>query len=105
MFAILANIAYAQTFSKVSENPVVGPIITKIVNVIVIPLVGLLFVTAGLVFIWGIFMMITKGEDPSARKDGQRHMFWGIIGMFIMVGVYGIIRLIANTVGVPDPFL
>ncbi len=105
MIALIANIAYAQTFSKVSANPVVGPLITKIVNVIVVPLVGLLFVFTVLVFIWGLFGLISKGDDPGARKEGQQHILWGVIGMFIMVGVYGIIRLISNTVGVPDPFL
>ena len=101
----MANIAYAQTFQRVSANPVVGPLITKIVNVIVTPLVALLFVLAVLMFIWGLFGLIRKGDDPTARKEGQMHILWGVIGMFIMVGVYGIIRLIANTVGVPDPFL
>ncbi len=105
MLAFIANIAYAQTFSKVANNPVAGPLITKIVDVIIFPLVALLFVFTVLVFIWGVFGLIRSGDDPKARKDGQMHILWGVVGMLIMVCAYGIIRVIANTVGVPDPFL
>ena len=103
--SFLANVANAQgTFSKVASNPAVGPIITKIIDNIVTPLVTGLFLLAMLVFIWGLFSLISKGDDPKGREQGQQHILWGVIGMAIMVSVYGIIRLIGNTVGVGDPF-
>ncbi len=104
MLALMANIAYAQTFSKVANNPVAGPLITNIVNVIVLPLITLLFVFTVFMFILGVFKLIRSGDDPSARQEGQKHILWGVVGMFIMVCAYGIIRVIANTIGVPDPF-
>jgi uncharacterized membrane protein YdbT with pleckstrin-like domain len=99
----LAKIANAQgTFSKVvAANPVIG----KIINAIVTPVVTFIFFVAMLIFVWGIFEMIYKGDDASARKQGQLHILWGVIGMFIMVAAFGIIRVIGHTVGVGDPFL
>lgn len=101
----LVKISYAQgVFSKAAANPGVNSLVTKIVSEIVQPLVTGLFFLTMLIFIWGLFGLFTKPADSTARADAQRHVLWGVIGMFIMVGVYGIIRLIANTVGVSDPF-
>ncbi len=103
-----AKIALAQTlgaFPKMESNPAVKDIVTKIVVNIVAPLIQGLFVLAGLIFIWGVFGFISKAADSTAQKEGKDHILWGIIGMFIMISAYGIIRLIGNTVGVGDPFL
>ena len=100
-----AKIAFAQTFSNFASNsPVAASIVTRIINAIVIPLVQGLFVLAGLVFIWGVFKLITHADDSAKRKEGQTHILWGVIGMFIMISAYGIIRLIGSTVGVENPF-
>lgn len=77
--------------------------LAKIVTVIVVPIVSLVFVLAVLLFIWGIAGLIIYRENPEKREEGQRNILWGVVGMFIMVSVYGIIRLIANTVGVSSP--
>ncbi len=91
------------TFARIGNNPEIRNLVTKIIDVIITPLISLLFLLAMLVFVWGLFGLIAKGDDPTARKEGQQHILWGVIGMFIMISVFGIIRLIGNTVGV-DPF-
>lgn len=73
-------------------------------DAIVIPLIAFLFFLTMLIFVWGIFGLIAHGDDSTARQDGQRHILWGVIGMFIMIAAYGIVRVIGNTVGVGDPF-
>lgn len=100
----LAKIAHAQTFSKVANNPTIAPLVNRIMNVIVIPLVEGLFAIAVLVFLWGLFKLIAQGGDPTVRKEAQNHVLWGVVGMAIMVSVYGIIRVIASSVGMGDPF-
>jgi len=103
---LFAKIAEAQvTASNIKGNPALVSIMSKIINAIVVPLVSGLFVLAVLIFVWGIFRFVIGSGDPTARKQGQEHMLWGVIGMAIMVSVYGIIRVIANTIpGSIDPF-
>lgn len=100
-----AKIASAQTFSKIAANPGVRSLVDKIIDVILVPIIQVLFVFTFLIIVWGIFKMITHGEDSKERSNGQQHILWGAVGMFIMISAYGIIRLIGNTVGVGDPFL
>ncbi len=102
----LAHIAHAQEgpFAKAQANPALYSIVNNIVSVIISPLVTALFFFTLLVFVWGMFGLIAHGDDPKGRETGTQHILWGVVGMAIMVSVYGIIRLIGNTIGVGDPF-
>jgi hypothetical protein len=98
--SFLPKIAHAAN----SADAVVNSIVPKIVDNIVTPLLELLFVLTILLFVWGLFGFFQGGDDLQKRKDGQQHILWGVIGMFIMISVYGILRLVASTVGQPSPF-
>ena len=67
------------------------------------PIILLLFAVALLVFFWGIFQFIANASSEEGRKTGQQHIMWGIIGMFIMISVYGIIRIILGTFNSESP--
>ena len=76
-------------------------ILERVKVVILQPLVSLAFFVAVAVFIWGIVQFISKADDPEGRETGKRHIIYGLIGLFIMVSVIGIINFIARTLGVP----
>jgi hypothetical protein len=103
---LLPHTALAQGARSLSEvttkHPVINTLLLKIMNVIVIPIIEGLFIFTFFMFVWGVVQMIRNADDPSAREDGQRHILWSVIGMFIMVSAYGIVRVIANTVGGMD---
>jgi hypothetical protein len=86
-----------------SINSAVNASLAKIVSAIAVPIVSLVFVLAVLLFVWGAAGLIIYRDNAEKRAESQRHLLWGIVGLFIMISVYGIIRLIANTVGVPSP--
>ena len=66
----------------------------EIVNNILIPAV---FALAFLFFIWGVFRYVVAGDEES-RKEGQRIMLWGVIGLFVMVSVWGLVNLLSGSV-------
>ncbi|HYF12824.1 MAG TPA: hypothetical protein VD928_00800 [Candidatus Paceibacterota bacterium] len=71
-----------------------------VVDVIINPIIALIFAAGLVVFIWGLVeFMWGLSTDAEGKNDGKRHMLWGIIGMFIMFAAFGILRLIANTIG------
>ena len=69
-----------------------------LVQDIIAPLVWLLMMVAFVYFLYGVVEYIWKGGSPQARSDGQRHMLWGIIGIGIMLSVFGIMHFIFGTV-------
>jgi len=79
-------------------------VLNRIVDLILDPLVLLIFTFGFLVFLWGLFEFLWYGAVPSKHKEGTEHMIWGVAGMFIMAAFWGIIMLIVNTFGftIPD---
>jgi hypothetical protein len=86
-------------------NTAVAGSLSKIVSVIVVPIVEIVFAVAVVFFVWGAAGLILN-KDSTDEKHAQSwlHIIWGIVGMFIMIGCYGIIRIIAATIGVSAPF-
>lgn len=58
----------------------------------------LLFALATLYFLFGLMKFIQNQDDENAQEEGKRHMVWGVIGIFLMIAVYGILNLIGTTV-------
>jgi hypothetical protein len=67
------------------------------------PIILLLFVLALLLFFWGLAEFILKAGSEDGRTKGKQHMLWGIIGIFVMFAVYGILKVLANTFGFSLP--
>jgi hypothetical protein len=77
----------------------VDALIAKINAAIINPIIALLFALAFVIFLWGVAQMIRHADSEKDRAAGQQHILWGVIGMFIMVAVKGIIAIISTTFG------
>ena len=73
----------------------------KVAQVILNPLIVLGFAIALLYFFYGVFTFVPNAGNEKGRELGKRSIVWGLIGMFIMVSVFGIIRVILNTFSIP----
>jgi hypothetical protein len=76
------------------------PIVQKLFALVINPLVQLIFAGAVFYFLWGVFKYIRAADDPSERAQGGRHIIWSVVGIFIMISVWGIISIIKRTIGV-----
>jgi len=81
----------------------VGSVLLKINELILNPIIILLFFIASAFFIWGIIQFITSAETDEGRAKGKRNIVYGIIGIFIMISVFGILQLIVTTFGLQGP--
>lgn len=80
----------------------VTELLGKIVQFIVNPIIILGFVVATIVLFYGIIQMIW-GADSSDLGKKRNNVIWGIVGLFIMFSVYGILRLVLNTFDIDWP--
>ncbi len=71
----------------------------KVIDLILNPAILVIFSLGFLVFIWGLVQFLDALNKGGKSDDGKQHMLWGIVGMFIMVSVFGIISFITNTLG------
>ncbi|HVM58903.1 MAG TPA: hypothetical protein VMT80_01045 [Candidatus Paceibacterota bacterium] len=76
----------------------IGRVVDQIIN----PLILLMAAVAFVVFVWGVFEFIRNAGDAKAREEGQRAIFWGLVGLVIIFGAYGIINVVLDTAGLPN---
>ena len=69
----------------------------KVAREVINPIILLLSAGAFVVFLWGVFEFIKGAGDEKAREEGKKAIFWGLIGLVIIFGAYGIINLALNT--------
>lgn len=73
----------------------------ELVNVVFIdtilkPIVPLLIGVAVVVFIYGVLIsMFSEGGEK--KEEGKQYMFWGIIGIFVMVSLWGLVAILDGT--------
>jgi len=71
----------------------------KVINEFILnPIIYFFFGLAVVYLLWGVVEFFLYSDNETKMKQSKSHMFWGLVGMFIMVSVYGIIRIIINTV-------
>jgi|SRR3989338_3028078 len=100
-FFPLVNIAWAaglSSCSRIAEK--IDQLICKANYLILNPLIYFLGAVAFAYFLYGLVKFIANSENDEKREEGKNHMLYGIIGLAIIIAVFGIMRLIMNSLGV-----
>ena len=70
-----------------------------IFDALIEPLIILFISIALIVFIWGIVKYISAAGDSQKARDGMNMIKWGVIGMFVIVSMWGLVVIILNLFG------
>ena len=81
---------------------VVTNLLGQIAILIINPLIILGFVVATIFLFYGIAEMIWKADSSDLEKS-RNNVRYGVIGLFVMFSVYGILRLVLATFNIPYP--
>lgn len=57
--------------------------------------IGLMITLAIVVFFWGLILYLWNVDEKKA--EGLQIMLWGVIAIFVMVSIWGIVRLLQST--------
>lgn len=74
--------------------------IQSVDRVILNPLIILMFSLALLYFVYGVIRFLSLDAADKTRDEAKNAILWGIVGMFIMFSVYGIIKVLLSTFGI-----
>jgi Type IV secretion system pilin len=88
LVGFIPNVGYAATTFKTFAD-----IVINLLNLGVEFLMGL----ALLGFVVGMIRFIVTAGDDKSRADGKQLMVWGMISLFVMLSVWGIVQIIENT--------
>lgn len=98
-FLFAVNGAHAQTGGSGSLNlaPLqnLGGSLITLLNTVLVPVV---FAFAFIAFLWGVFQYFILGAtQPEKRQEGTQFVMWSIIGLVVMISIWGIVNLVGNT--------
>lgn len=92
---LLPNITFAQS-GGLSDIFVV---LIRLINNSIIPLIiGIGLIT----FIWGIIKYVIT-DSESGKKDATSIIVYGLIALFVMVCVWGLVSVLQNTFRISNP--
>ena len=98
--AVLVAGAAVLPRTAAADTSTLKGIIDSFAEIIGQSLVTLLFGMALAAFIWGVIRMVIAQGDQNKREEGKKWLVWGILGMFIIVGLWGIIGFLSSTFGI-----
>jgi len=75
------------------------PVVKNLFTLVIDPIVSLIFAAAILYFVYGVFKYIKGADDGEARATGGKHIIWSVVGIFIMISVWGILYFLKNLIG------
>jgi len=70
------------------------------ISALVNNLVPLTIALALLFFIWGLVQFILASGDEEAKTAGKRKIVWGIVALFVIISVWGLVGLLNQLTGV-----
>jgi hypothetical protein len=92
LLVAIPTVAFAQTNTITDVNGVTAKLV-GIGNVVIYLLVSL-----GVIFIvWNIVMFLIKGGDPEARGAARGNVVWGIVGLAIILSIWGLVNILTGT--------
>lgn len=91
----------AQIFVTVSLcNTTICAVAQNLVTIINSVLVPVIFALSFIVLLYGIAKAyIFSGGDEAAVSQGHKLIMWGIIAFVVMISLWGIVNIVANTFG------
>lgn len=90
---VLPVFAFAQT--------TVSGILTT-TSTILQQVIPILLIIATVIFIWGLIWYILAAGKEESRKEARNVMIWGIIILFVVVAVWGLVNVLGDTFNIEN---
>lgn len=49
-------------------------------------------------FLWGVFQFVKSAGDEEARQTGKNHIIYGVIGIAVMVSMWGLVNFVTGSI-------
>ena len=98
---ILATLAFAPAFAFAQSFGNIKTLVEGIGQIVKVAL-PVVAAIALLAFFWGLVKFIFAQGNEEAKADAKKIMLWGLIALFVMVAVWGIVRFIGTSLGITE---
>jgi hypothetical protein len=64
------------------------------------PIIAIMSGLAVIYFFWGMGQFILHAGDPKAVEEGRSKMIWGVVAIFVIFCIFGIINWLGGQIGI-----
>ena len=82
---------------KDPEQKTLRCLILDVTELISGPIITLVWALVFAAFLYGVALYVMRGGDAAKRKEGVKFMIYGGIALFIMVSIWGIVKIFTAT--------
>lgn len=93
--AVFPTLASAQNTAPLNTGGLIN--IINLGSDLINRLIPFIIALTVLVFLFGVFKFVFSGGDGDSRKEAQGYMIWGIIALFVMVSVWGLVNILVRS--------
>lgn len=96
---ILTTLALAPAFAFAQSLGNISVLLTSLGGLVDVALpivVGI----ALLAFFWGLVQFIFSQGDETKKTDAKKVMLYGLIALFVMISVWGLVKFIGDAIGI-----
>lgn len=62
-------------------------------------LVSLVFASLAVAMVYGVVIYLLNADNEKKRTDIKNYLLWGIIGITVAFGLWGILQILTDTMG------
>lgn len=92
-------IAFLAPAVALAQTATIEGVLNKVKAILDI-VVPILVTLAVVYFFWGLGQYILNSGNEEAKEEGRSRMIGGIIALFVMVSIWGLVGLIGTTFGI-----
>ncbi len=92
ILALSLALPLAASAADVSNLNAIVTFIQNLLNTIL----PLIIAAAVVYFVWGMFQVL-RADDEEKKKKAQTTVIYGVISIFVMVSIWGLVNILSNT--------
>ena len=96
---IIAALVFVPALASAQNLGNLKTLIESIGNLVGIAL-PIVVAIALLAFFWGLVKFIFAQGNEEAKTDAKKIMIWGLVALFVMVSVWGLVGFIGDSLGI-----
>ena len=93
IFTPTVTFAQSSNLTAITDVNSLSSRLLSIGNVITYLLIAL----AVLFIVWNVVMYFIKSGEEADRKKAGMNILWGIVGLFVIVSIWGLVGILTNT--------
>ena len=81
------------------SSKTIGTLIEFLLSNLTTLIIQILFSLALMYFIFGVYGFVKNAGNPAERQKYSKAITWGIVGLAVMISVWGLVSIVTGTFG------